>query len=121
MLSMFSVVNMGHGHPKILKATIDALQEAPVLNLPFHNPYYGQLARRLHEVFGYDKFLGMTSGGEAVDAAVKIARKWATITKGIAPGKAHVLTAAACYHGVTLSTASMTSRRAECMWRPHTY
>jgi len=116
MLSMFSVVNMGHNHPKIVNATINALQQAAVLNLPFHNPYYGRLARRLHEVFGYDKFLGMTSGGEAVDAAVKIARKWAALKKGVEAGKTHVLTAAACYHGVTLSTASMTSRRADCTW-----
>jgi len=49
-----------------------------------------------------------------VDAAVKIARKWAHFTKGIRDGSAHILTATACYHGVTLSTASLASKKAEC-------
>ena len=49
-LSMFSVVNMGHGHPKILAAAIKAMEEGAVINLPFHSPYYGQLAKKLHEV-----------------------------------------------------------------------
>ncbi|KAK4941196.1 ornithine aminotransferase [Elasticomyces elasticus] len=55
----------------------------------------------------------MTSGAEAVDAAIKIARKWAFFVKGIRDGSAHILTATACYHGVTLSTVSMASKKAE--------
>jgi ornithine--oxo-acid transaminase len=47
---MYSVVNMGHGHPKILAAAIKAMEEGAVINLPFHSPYYGQLAKKLHEV-----------------------------------------------------------------------
>jgi ornithine--oxo-acid transaminase len=49
-LSMYSVVNMGHGHPKILKAAADTMEEGAVVNLPFHSPYYGKLAKKLHEV-----------------------------------------------------------------------
>lgn len=49
-LSMFAVVNMGHGHPKILAAAIEAMQSGAVINLPFHSPLYAKLAKRLHEV-----------------------------------------------------------------------
>lgn len=49
-LSMFAVVNMGHSHPKILAAAIKATNEGAIVNLPFHNPYYGKLAKKLHEV-----------------------------------------------------------------------
>jgi ornithine--oxo-acid transaminase len=47
---MFSVVNMGHGHPKILAAAIEAMKEGAVVNLQFHSPYYGKLAKKLSEV-----------------------------------------------------------------------
>lgn len=110
-LSMYSVVNMGHGHPKILAAAVQAMTEGAVVNLPFHSPYYGKLAKKLHDLFGYDKFVAMTSGAEAADAAVKIARKWGYISKNIPEGKCHILTAAACYHGVTLSTVSLASKK----------
>ncbi|OQV03844.1 hypothetical protein CLAIMM_08832 [Cladophialophora immunda] len=112
-LSMYSVVNMGHGHPRIVSAAIDSMKEAACVNIAFHNPLYGRLAKRLYEVFGYDKFVGMTSGSEAVDAAVKIARKWAYFVKGIRDGSCHILTATACYHGVSLSTVSLASKKAD--------
>ena len=62
-------------------------------------------------MFGYERFVAMTSGAEAVDAAVKMARKWGYVSKEIPGGECHVLTATACYHGTTLSTVSLASRR----------
>ncbi|KIY01538.1 uncharacterized protein Z520_03090 [Fonsecaea multimorphosa CBS 102226] len=112
-LSMFSVVNMGHGHPRIVSAAINAMKDAACVNIAFLNPLYGRLAKRLYEVFGYDKFVGMTSGSEAVDAAVKVARKWAYCVKGIRDGSCHILTATACYHGVSMSTVSLASKKAD--------
>ncbi|KAL2272697.1 hypothetical protein FJTKL_06210 [Diaporthe vaccinii] len=108
-LSMYSVTNFGHSHPKIVAAATKAASECAVVNMPFHNPYYGQLAKRLHDLFGYDKFVALTSGAEAADAAVKIARKWGYLQKRIPEGDAWVLTAGRCYHGVTLSTVPMRS------------
>ncbi len=49
-LSMFAVVNMGHSHPKILAAATKAMNEGAIINLPFHHPYYGKLAKKLHQV-----------------------------------------------------------------------
>jgi len=105
------------------------METGAVVNLPYHSPYYGKLAKRLHEVgtgrpkssrlkltcymklFGYEKFVAMTSGAEAADAAAKIARKWGYLRKGIAENQGHILTATACYHGVTISTVSMASKK----------
>jgi ornithine--oxo-acid transaminase len=66
------------------------------------------------KLFGYDKFVALTSGAEAVDAAVKIARKWGYVLKKIPAGQCHILTAALCYHGVTLSTVSLASKKNHC-------
>jgi ornithine--oxo-acid transaminase len=54
-LSMYSVVNMGHRHPKILAAAMKAMQEGAVVNLPFYSPYYGRLANKLHKVLHQDE------------------------------------------------------------------
>jgi ornithine--oxo-acid transaminase len=75
-------------------------------------PLFGdRIETDLGQLFGYDKFVAMTSGAEAADAAVKIAREWGYISKNIPEGKCHILTAAACYHGVTLSTVSLASKK----------
>lgn len=63
------------------------------------------------KLFGYDKFVAMTSGAEAADAAAKIARKWGYVKKGIAEDQCHILTATSCYHGITISTVSMASKK----------
>lgn len=109
--SMIAVNNMGHGHPKILDAAIKALQEGATVNLAVQSPYYGKLAKRVSEVFGYDKFVALTSGGEAADGAVKIARKWGQLVKGIPQDQSFVLSTTSCYHGLGLSTLSLFSRR----------
>ncbi|KAE9371136.1 aminotransferase class-III [Stipitochalara longipes BDJ] len=63
------------------------------------------------KLFGYDKLVAMTSGAEAADAAVKIARKWGYMSKQKPEMKCHILNATACYHGITLSTVSMASKK----------
>ncbi|KAH8885268.1 PLP-dependent transferase [Thozetella sp. PMI_491] len=107
-LSMIAVNNMGHGHPRIVNAAVKALLSGATVNLAVQSPYYGQLARRM---FNYDRFVALTSGGEAADAALKIARKWGHLVKKIPPGKCHVLSTSTCYHGVGLSTLSLFSYR----------
>ncbi|RMJ17092.1 hypothetical protein CDV36_003251 [Fusarium kuroshium] len=108
-LSMIAVTNMGHGHPKIVKAAVEALQTGATINLVAQNPHYGQLARRITQMFNYDRFVALTSGGEAVDAAMKMARKWGYLVKGIPMGKCCILSASRCYHGVGLSNLSLFS------------
>jgi ornithine--oxo-acid transaminase len=62
-------------------------------------------------MFKYDRFVVLTSGGEAVDAALKMARKWGYLTKKIPAGQAHILSTTSCYHGVGLSTLMLASRK----------
>lgn len=62
-------------------------------------------------MFKYDRFVALTSGGEAVDAALKIARKWGCLTKGIAPDQCFIMSTTACYHGVGLSPLSLASKK----------
>ncbi|OAP57616.1 ornithine-oxo-acid transaminase [Fonsecaea erecta] len=110
-LSMIAVNNMGHGHPKIVDAAVKALQSGATVNLAFQSPFYGRLARRLTQAFGYDRFVALTSGGEAADASMKIARKWGHLVKGIPVGKCFILSASGCYHGVGLSPLSLASKK----------
>ncbi|KAI8721523.1 Ornithine aminotransferase [Fusarium sp. LHS14.1] len=108
-LSMIAVTNMGHGHPRIVKAAVEALQTRATINLVVQNQHYGQLARRITQMFNYDRFVVLISGGEAVNAAMKMARKWGYIVKGIPMGKCCILSASRCYHGVGISNLSLFS------------
>lgn len=62
-------------------------------------------------MFGYDRFIALTSGGEAADAAMKMARKWGYLVKRIPIGQCQILSTTSCYHGVGLSTMSLASRK----------
>ncbi|KAJ4149679.1 hypothetical protein NW754_001114 [Fusarium falciforme] len=84
-ISQFAVMNFGYSHPKIVKAAAEQIQKMPLK-------------------FGYDSIATMLSGSEAVESAVKIARKWAYTKKGISEGEAWILTTDQCYHGLTLAT-----------------
>ncbi|KAG7806960.1 hypothetical protein KL921_004384 [Ogataea angusta] len=108
-LSFFAVANMGHAHPKIVEAACTATRECPMANTAFVNPSYAKLASKIKEILGYDSIVCMCTGADSTDAATKIARKWGYKVKGIPAGKAVVLTASACYHGITISTHSLSS------------
>lgn len=111
LLGMFAVVNMGHNHPKIVKAAQDALASCSMVNSAVMSVSYAKFAKKLSQVFGYDKVVALTSGAEAADAAMKIARKWGNVRKGIPFGESVILTTTACYHGATLSTHALTTPR----------
>ncbi|KIW46406.1 ornithine-oxo-acid transaminase [Exophiala oligosperma] len=117
-LSMIAVNNMGHGHPKIVDAAVNAIKTGATVNLAFQSPCYGKLAKKITGMFGYDRFVCLTSGGEAADAALKIARKWGHLVKGIPLGECHILSTASCYHGVGLGTLSTASRKSS-LFQPY--
>ncbi|EFX05899.1 L-ornithine aminotransferase [Grosmannia clavigera kw1407] len=107
-IAQFAVMSFGHSHPKIIKAAVDQLQKLPLVNTSYINPLYADFAERITKKFNYDSITSMCTGAEAVDGACKIARKWAYVKKGVPADKAIILTADSCYHGMTLSTMSMT-------------
>ncbi|KAF7558386.1 hypothetical protein G7046_g5770 [Stylonectria norvegica] len=103
-ISQFAVVNFGYSHPKIAKAATDQMLKMPLCGTAYVSPLYAEFSRRLTTKFGYDSVATMLSGSEAVECAVKIARKWAYTIKKIPQDEAWVVTTDQCYHGSTLAT-----------------
>ncbi|KAJ3219208.1 ornithine aminotransferase [Dinochytrium kinnereticum] len=108
-LSAYSAVNQGHAHPKIIKALTDQAQKLTLSSRAFYNDVFGVFAKYVTEYFGYDMVLPMNTGAEAVETALKIARKWGYMKKGIPEGKAIILACANNFHGRTITIISMSS------------
>ena len=101
-LSAYSAVNQGHCHPELVKALCEQAQRLTLSSRAFHNDVFPKWAEKVQSVFGYDMALPMNTGAEAVETAIKIARKWAYKVKGVPQGKALVFAAAENFHGRTV-------------------
>ncbi|KAF9582135.1 ornithine aminotransferase [Lunasporangiospora selenospora] len=108
-LSAYSATNQGHSHPKIVKALCDQAQRLCLSSRAFYNDIFGQYAKYVTEYFGFDKVLPMNTGAEAVETAIKLARKWAYMKKGIPDGEAVVLSCTENFHGRTVGIISMST------------
>ena len=108
-LAAYSAVNQGHCHPKILQALIEQAHKVTLTSRAFRNDQLPLLCRDLHELTGFDMVLPMNSGAEAVETALKVARKWGYKVKGIADGKAEIIVCANNFHGRTVSIVSFSS------------
>lgn len=109
-LSAYSAVNQGHCHPELVKALCDQASRLTLSSRAFHNDVFPKWAEKVQQVFGYDMVLPMNTGAEAVETAIKIARKWGYKSKGIPQGKALIFAAAENFHGRTVSlTLSLAS------------
>jgi ornithine--oxo-acid transaminase len=100
-LSAYSALNQGHCHPKILKAFIEQARKITITSRAFRNNQFPLLLEKLHQVTGYDMILPMNSGAEAVETALKAARKWGYTVKGIPKDKAEIICARNNFHGRT--------------------
>jgi ornithine--oxo-acid transaminase len=108
-LAAYSAVNQGHCHPAIYRAMCDQAQKVTLTSRAFRNDQLPLLYRELHELTGYEMVLPMNSGTEAVETALKAARKWGTVVKGIPEGCAEILVATNNFHGRTISIVSFSS------------
>ncbi|KAH9453131.1 hypothetical protein Pst134EB_017063 [Puccinia striiformis f. sp. tritici] len=108
-LSAYSAVNQGHCHPKILKALIDQASRLTLSSRAFHNSSLGPYLAKLCTTFGYQRALPMNTGVEAVETALKLARKWAYVKKGVPDGKAIILSVEGNFHGRTLGVIGMST------------
>ncbi|MHA6696463.1 ornithine--oxo-acid transaminase [Chryseobacterium sp. A321] len=108
-LSAYSAVNQGHSHPKIVKALVDQAQTLALTSRAFYNDQLGPYEKTITSLFGYDKVLPMNSGAEAVETAVKIARKWAYEKKGISPNQAKIVVCENNFHGRTTTIVSFSN------------
>src|SRR5271169_7038125 len=93
-LASYSAVNQGHCHPTILKTLIDQAHKVTLTSRAFRNDQLPLLYEELHALTGFDMVLPMNSGAEAVETAVKSARKWGYKVKGIPDGKAEIIVCA---------------------------
>ena len=82
-LSAYSAVNQGHCHPKIIKTLIEQSQKLALTSRAFHNNVLGEYEKFATNLFGFDKVLPMNTGAEAVETALKLARKWGYEKKGV--------------------------------------
>jgi len=105
-LSAYSAVNQGHNHPKIKQAMIDQLDRITLTSRAFRTDQLGLFYKKLADMTGYEKSLPMNSGAEAVETAVKAARKWAYVSKGIPRHKAEIIVADGNFHGRTITVIS---------------
>ncbi|GAB3874950.1 ornithine--oxo-acid transaminase [Hymenobacter segetis] len=108
-LSAYSAVNQGHCHPHIIGALTKQAQQLTLTSRAFFNDQLGAAEKQLCELFGYDKALLMNSGAEAVETALKLARKWGYQEKGIAPNMARIIVAEHNFHGRTTGIISFST------------
>jgi ornithine--oxo-acid transaminase len=108
-LAAYSAVNQGHCHPRILQTLIEQASKVTLTSRAFRNDQLGLFYRELHELTGYDRALPMNSGAEAVETAVKTARKWGHNVKGIPENKAEIIVCANNFHGRTVTIISFST------------
>jgi ornithine--oxo-acid transaminase len=105
-LAAYSAVNQGHCHPRILHALVTQAHRLTLTSRAFRNDQLPLLCERLHDVTGLEMVLLMNSGAEAVETAIKAARKWGYTRKGILPDSAEVIVCANNFHGRTVTLVS---------------
>ena len=102
-LAAYSAVNQGHCHPKILRTLEEQARRVTLTSRAFRNSQLPLLCKDLHELTGFDMVLPMNSGTEAVESAIKVARKWGYKVKSIPQDKAEIVVCANNFHGRTVT------------------
>ena len=108
-LAAYSAVNQGHCHPVILQALVEQARRVTLTSRAFRNDQLPLLCKDLHELTGFDMVLPMNSGAEAVETALKAARKWGYTVKGIPDGKAEIIVCRNNFHGRTIAIISFST------------
>lgn len=109
MLSAYSAVNQGHRHPKIIQALKEQADRVTLTSRAFHNDQLGPWCLKVSQLTGKDMVLPMNTGAEAVETAVKAARRWVYDVKGVAPDQAEIIACEGNFHGRTMTAVSLSS------------
>ncbi|UVF17692.1 ornithine--oxo-acid transaminase [Microvirga terrae] len=109
MMSAYSAVSLGHGHPRILKAMMEQASKLAVTSRAYHTELLGPFLERLVQITGLDMALPMNTGAEAVETAVKAARRWGYARKKIAKDQAEIIVANNNFHGRTTTIVGFSS------------
>jgi len=105
-LSAYSALNQGHCHPRIVQALVEQARRLTLTSRAFRNDQLPLLARELCQLTGYDMMLPMNSGAEAVETAIKVARRWGYAVKGVPDDQAQVIACSGNFHGRTVTLIS---------------
>lgn len=108
-LSAYSAVNQGHSHPKIVDALVNQAQKLALTSRAFYNANLGVYEKKITSLFGFDKVLPMNSGAEAVETAIKLARKWSYEVKKIHGNNAKIIVCENNFHGRTTTIVSFSN------------
>lgn len=109
MLSAYSAVNQGHRHPKIIQALKDQADRVTLTSRAFHSDQLGPWYEKICKLAGKDMVLPMNTGAEAVETAIKAARRWAYDVKGVAKDQAEIIAMKGNFHGRTMAAVSLSS------------
>src|SRR5580765_2363941 len=109
MMSAYSAVSHGHAHPRIVRALVEQAQRLAVTSRVFHNELLPALLQRLVEVTGLDRALPANGGAEAVETALKAARKWGHRIKGIPADRAEIIVCTGNFHGRSITIVGFSS------------
>lgn len=109
MLGAYSAVSFGHGHPRLVAALTAQAQRLAVPSRAFHNDRLGPFLAAACRLTGMDMALPMNSGAEAVETALKAARKWAYTVKGVPDGRAEIIACEGNFHGRTMMAVALSS------------
>jgi ornithine--oxo-acid transaminase len=121
MLAAYSALNFGHRHPEIVEAAKEQLDRLTLTSRAFHSDQIGPFLRDLAELCGMEMALPMNSGAEAVESAIKVARKWGYRVKGVPSGRAKVVVCDGNFHGRTITIVSFSSDEdSKRDFEPHT-
>ena len=108
-LSAYSAVNQGHCHPRIVKALTDQTKSLCLTSRAFYNEAFCEYEKFMHSYFGYDKVLPMNTGTEGVETALKLARRWGVVKKGIPNDKVKIICCEGNFHGRTVTVITMSN------------
>jgi ornithine--oxo-acid transaminase len=121
MLAAYSAVNFGHRHPELIAAAKAQLDRVTLTSRAFHNDQFGPFCQALAELCGMEAVLPMNTGAEGVETAIKTARKWGYLKKGVPDGKAKIICCADNFHGRTTTIISFsTDPQARADFGPYT-
>lgn len=110
MLSAYSAVSHGHCHPEVVEALKDQADDVTLTSRAFMNDQLGRFYKKVAEITGKEKVLPMNSGTEAVETALKAARRWGYFEKGVEEGKAEIVVCANNFHGRSITVISFSTR-----------
>src|SRR5215207_7467312 len=108
-LSGYSSLNFGHRHPALVAAAVEQLGKVTLTSRAFHHDQFGLFCRELAELTGTEMVLPMNSGAEAVESAIKVARKWAYRVKGVPENTAEIVVAGSNFHGRSITIVSFST------------